>query len=479
MRDTLVVFGGGGFLGTHVRREAARHALQLVAPGRDAPLGELRALSPRAIVCCSALSSLADCKADPARAHEVNAELPRRLARLGARVRGAWCTSRPIWSSTAACSPGARYSEGDAPAPLSVYGRTKHLGEQHVLREDPSALVVRLALTGDSFGRGKGAEDSLYAAIARGEEPVCFEDEWRTPIDVAEAARALVLLALLREPHGVLHLGGEERLSRWEIGGRACTARGSRPRTCAAARARRRASRASGRRTSAWTRRARASSACEVGSRAMKLALAASVLFLAGCASTHRDQRTYEIRAEVYEMPVELARELSGIPEFGACARPASTLERVRAAQGSHPEIERGDRPAIRVRTGVSAGLSTQTESTFVQDYTIDAHGESQPVKKTIREGTELDFRPQAREAGLELECHVKQSRLKQPVRVVPLRLSNGETKPVQLTELESQEITKTLALAEGECAAVLLPGAKPELATLVCVTVTPATEHP
>lgn len=211
----------------------------------------------------------------------------------------------------------------------------------------------------------------------------------------------------------------------------------------------------------------------------MKLALAASVLFLAGCASTHQNQRTYEIRAEVYEMPVELARELSGIPEFGASARPANTLERVHAAQSSRAGIECTSRPAIRVRDGVSAGVAKLSESTFVQDYTIDAHGESQPVQKTIREGTELEFRPQAREAGLELECHVKQSNLKQPVREVPLRLSNGETKAVQLTELESQEIRKTLALAEGECAAVLLPGAKPELATLVCVTVTPATEHP
>lgn len=211
----------------------------------------------------------------------------------------------------------------------------------------------------------------------------------------------------------------------------------------------------------------------------MKLALAASVLFLTACTSTHPNPRTYEIRTEVYEMPVELARELSGIQSFGASARPAATLERVHAAQSSHAGIECTSRPAIRVRDGVSAGVAKLSESTFVQDYTIDAHGESRPVKQTIREGTELDFRPQAREAGLELECHVKQSSLKRPVREVPLRLSNGETKPVQLTELESQEITKTLVLAEGECAAVLLPGTLPELATLVCIRVTPAPEHP
>ena len=222
MHDTLVVLGGSGFLGTHVRREAARHAVRLVALGREEPLGRLAELRPRAIVCCSALSRLADCRADPARARAVNAELPQRLAQasqeLGARL--VHVSTDLVFGGELAGS--ARYAEGAATDPRSEYGRTKALGEELVLRANPAALVVRCSLLGgDSFGRGLGAEDSLYAAIARGERPVCFEDEWRTPIDAAEAARALVLLALLREPHGLLHLGGEERLSRWEIGLRA------------------------------------------------------------------------------------------------------------------------------------------------------------------------------------------------------------------------------------------------------------------
>ena len=42
-------------------------------------------------------------------------------------------------------------------------------------------------------------------------------DEWRTPLDVAEAAAALVELAG-REEAGLLHVAGPERLSRYELG---------------------------------------------------------------------------------------------------------------------------------------------------------------------------------------------------------------------------------------------------------------------
>src|SRR5262249_14683187 len=44
-----------------------------------------------------------------------------------------------------------------------------------------------------------------------------FEDEWRTPLDLATAAEGLVELALARAD-GIWHLGGPERISRLEMG---------------------------------------------------------------------------------------------------------------------------------------------------------------------------------------------------------------------------------------------------------------------
>jgi dTDP-4-dehydrorhamnose reductase len=85
---------------------------------------------------------------------------------------------------------------------------------------------VRLPLLyGDSFGRGRGASDSLLAAIARGERPTLFTDEWRTPLDVEDAARALVELAGTGTS-GILHVGGPDSMSRHELGLAVLRARG-------------------------------------------------------------------------------------------------------------------------------------------------------------------------------------------------------------------------------------------------------------
>jgi hypothetical protein len=104
-------------------------------------------------------------------------------------------------------------------APISRYGASKADGERAVLDgRSQRPLVVRLPLLyGDSFGRGLGASDSLFAAIARGERPILFTDELRTPLDAAEAARALIDLAL-SDRRGIAHVAGARKLSRYEFG---------------------------------------------------------------------------------------------------------------------------------------------------------------------------------------------------------------------------------------------------------------------
>jgi dTDP-4-dehydrorhamnose reductase len=101
---------------------------------------------------------------------------------------------------------------------VHVYGRTKAAGEERVRAADPRAACVRLPLLfGDSAGRGLGASDALLAALARGERPPLFRDEWRTPLDAANAAEALLELSQ-GESTGTLHVAGPERLSRLELG---------------------------------------------------------------------------------------------------------------------------------------------------------------------------------------------------------------------------------------------------------------------
>lgn len=192
------------------------HSRDLRDPGSATAL--LEELRPKRVLLATALARPAACEAEPAAAERLNVELPKEVAR--------WCGTRGarlIFVSTdlvfgAEPPPEGGFAEHHEPAPCNLYGDTKARGEREVLLGCPAALVVRLPLLfGDSGGRGLGASDGLLVAVEADQQPPLFVDEFRTPLEVGQAARALIEL-LGRSDTGLLHLAGPERLSRHELG---------------------------------------------------------------------------------------------------------------------------------------------------------------------------------------------------------------------------------------------------------------------
>jgi dTDP-4-dehydrorhamnose reductase len=110
---------------------------------------------------------------------------------------------------------GRPYREQDEPLPLTPYGRSKLEAERRVVAIDPSALVVRSSLLYGGREPCRHERMALDAAAGR-VHAVWFEDEIRTPVAVADVAAALLELVTI-DLAGVLHLGGPERLSRYEL----------------------------------------------------------------------------------------------------------------------------------------------------------------------------------------------------------------------------------------------------------------------
>jgi dTDP-4-dehydrorhamnose reductase len=234
----VLVTGAGGQLGAYLLRELA-HGEHVVTAWSGTRTGQLfglpltpidltnpiatadafRAAQPDAVIHCAARSSIADCYRDPGRAEAVNVGGTRWLAELAEAAR-----ARLIYVSTDLVFDGQRggYREDDAPAPLSIYGQTKARAEDAV-RACSRGLVVRVSLLfGPTLIGRPSFFDQQLAALREHRPCPLFVDEWRTPLSLPAAARALVALAE-SDCAGVLHLGGPERMSRLEMGQRLAT----------------------------------------------------------------------------------------------------------------------------------------------------------------------------------------------------------------------------------------------------------------
>ena len=173
----------------------------------------------------AAMSSADAVYRDPPRGRAVNVEATRRMA--------AWAAShdrRILFTSTDLVFDGARswYREEDEAVPILGYGRTKRDAESFVLAI-PRGVVARISLLfGPALGGNPGFYDIALAALDRGEPRAFFRDEFRTPLDYLSAADIIRRL-IESDATGIVHVGGRERLSRFELMHRAAIARGIDP----------------------------------------------------------------------------------------------------------------------------------------------------------------------------------------------------------------------------------------------------------
>ncbi|WP_288086755.1 SDR family oxidoreductase [Roseiflexus sp.] len=109
-----------------------------------------------------------------------------------------------------------RYTEADAPQPVTAYGAAKADAECLVADAHPTALIVRTSLI---YGGPKcpGRHEQFVLDVIDGRaEAIFFTDEWRCPIEVGDLAAALLELAVL-DRSGILHVAGPDVVSRYEF----------------------------------------------------------------------------------------------------------------------------------------------------------------------------------------------------------------------------------------------------------------------
>jgi len=159
------------------------------------------------------MTAVGACHADPLLAERINRDATRILAESAAA-----CGARMVFTSTdmAFAGDNAPYRPDDAPDARSCYGRSKVAAERAIAAV-PGVLIVRIPLL---FGRPRTPRSTTFerqvAALRSGAPLRLFTDEYRTPLFLEDAARALVALAQ-SDLGGVVHVAGPERMSRYEL----------------------------------------------------------------------------------------------------------------------------------------------------------------------------------------------------------------------------------------------------------------------
>ncbi|HEX7092686.1 MAG TPA: SDR family oxidoreductase [Nitrospiraceae bacterium] len=222
MVPLVLITGAAGLIGHYIIKTAPLWAPQWDVRGitrQDVDLtdaacltGVVHSLKPMAIIHCAALSRTKDCEQDPEQARRINVEATAHLAQLSQDIPFIFLSSGEVFDGKTGW-----YSEADEPNPINVYGQTKLEAEQAVFR-NPRHTVVRIVLTAGTSETGDRSfvEDMCRVAKA-GKDVTLYADEFRCPLPASVIARVIWELFDCKQP-GLYHLGGSERLSRWEIG---------------------------------------------------------------------------------------------------------------------------------------------------------------------------------------------------------------------------------------------------------------------
>lgn len=220
----ILITGANGQLGTELRRCLAAGKTELGPlpaklqratvlatdvdtldiTNRHEVAAYVRHHAPDAILSCAAYTNVDGCETNPEAAFAVNAVGARNLAlaaeEIGAKL--AHVSTDYVFSGDAA----QPVWECEQPAPRSVYGKTKLLGEQYVRQFCTHSFIVRTAWL---YGRTGGNFVRTMLRLAKQNGGVTVvDDQLGNPTNAADLAHELLQLLVTKE-YGVYHCTGE------------------------------------------------------------------------------------------------------------------------------------------------------------------------------------------------------------------------------------------------------------------------------
>jgi len=227
----LLVTGASGFLGWNICSKAANEWQvygvtfnnTIKIPGVQTVKTDLTDfkklkklfgdIKPDAVIHAAAASKPNYCQTHQKEAFTINVGASKEIAGLCAEER-----IPLIFTSTDMVFNGLNppYKEEDDVCPVNIYGEQKVVAEKEITECYPEAALCRLSLMYGYAPAALSFFQQMVQSLKTGDTIKLFTDEFRTFISVRSVIQALFLI--LGKAGGIFHLGGNESLSRFELG---------------------------------------------------------------------------------------------------------------------------------------------------------------------------------------------------------------------------------------------------------------------
>lgn len=173
----------------------------------------LQTVQPHAVIHAAAQARPHVCQAEPQATYAINVETSWNLADLCAGYQ-----IPLLFISTDLVFDGQHppYGESDPVSPINTYGEQKVAAELGMLERYPLTIIARMPLMFGVVPHASSFIQPMIQTLQVGKPLQLFEDEFRTPVSGMDAARGILLA--LAKGQGCIHLGGKERLSRYDMG---------------------------------------------------------------------------------------------------------------------------------------------------------------------------------------------------------------------------------------------------------------------
>ncbi len=230
-RKSLLVTGASGFLGWNICSVAHKSwdvfgvafSNPIEIPGINIKVVDLTDfynlkqllidVAPYAVIHAAAAANTNYCQINQTESHKINVDTSINIAGL--------CMERNIplvFVSSDMVFDGlnAPYKEKDPVCPVNVYGEQKVLAEKEMVKRCPGMTICRTSIMfGHHPDRTKNWFQKNIESMRMHQDVQLFVDEYRTFLSVRKAVSGLLLA--IDNISGILHLSGDERISRYDF----------------------------------------------------------------------------------------------------------------------------------------------------------------------------------------------------------------------------------------------------------------------